>query len=90
MFNAGAHDVEKVIPNEGVEAVWSRLEYNLLHYKHWSPVWHLNRSHELGKRQSPENLMRGYSRHFAFPDHVHEDWFKNHYKSREVIIDKRI
>lgn len=89
-FGAGAHNVEKLVPNDEQETVWSRDEYKLLHYKHWSRKWHLDRSHELGARQSQENLQRRYSIHFAFPDAVHRDWFENHYKSREPIIDKRI
>lgn len=89
-FGAGAHTVDVLIPNDGQTVNWSKGEYKLLHYKHWSRKWHLDRSHELGKRQSQENLQKGYSIHFAFPDHVHTNWYETHNKDREIIVDERL
>jgi len=89
-FGAGAHNIEKLIPLPGLDVHWSKDEFKLLHYKHWSPEWHLNRSHELGKRQSQENKQRGYSTHFALPDSVHINWFNDHYAVSEPIIDRHI
>ncbi len=89
-FGAGAHALEKLVPADGREVIWSKAEYKLIHYKHWSPQWHLDRSHELAKRQSQENLRNGYSSHFALPDIVHIQWFNDHYNVSEFIKDKHI
>lgn len=89
-FGAGAHTMERLLPLPGKEVLWSKDEFKLLHYKHWSPKWHLERSHELAKRQSTENLQRGYSTHFALPDSIHEKWFNDHYAVSEPIIDRHL
>lgn len=89
-FGAGAHNIEQIVPIEGKEIAWSKDEFKLLHYKHWSPKWHLDRSHELAVRQSPENLQKRYSTHFALPDQVHINWFNDHYKASEYIIDSHL
>jgi hypothetical protein len=89
-FGAGAHNLERLIPMEGKSTNMSIHEYKLLHYKHWSDKWVINRSAELGARQSSENLQKGHSGHLLLPANAHQEWFDNHYKSREVIHDKRI
>ncbi len=90
-FGAGAHNIERITPVEGkTEIIWSRREYNLIHYKHWSRKWHLSRSAELAKRQSQENLQRGYSTHFALPEHVHTDWYNRHSNSAIPIPERRL
>lgn len=89
-YGAGAHKLDKLIPLEGKEINWGKDEFKLIHYKHWSPKWHLDRSHELGIRQSEENKRMGYSGHFAYPDSVHTNWFTTHYALSEPIIDRHI
>lgn len=90
VFGAGAHKLEKLIPHEGKTVKSSEYMYNLLHYKHWSSAWNIKRSAELAQRQSSENKSKGYSSHFALPANSHQQWFDNHYKSREVITDRRL
>jgi glycosyltransferase involved in cell wall biosynthesis len=82
-FAAGAHDVT-LTPNH--KAVWSKNEYKLLHYKHWSCEWNINRSAELGSRQSSDNKAKGHSFHFSFSKNVHEDYFQQNYNQREIIF----
>jgi len=90
IFGAGAHNVEVLIPKEGKEVVWSKEEYKLLHYKHWSSDYNIRRSAELAVRQSSENLSKGYSGHFALPATSHQQWFDDHFKVSEIIKDKLI
>lgn len=89
-FGAGAHKMERLIPKEGIEIIYSYYEYKLLHYKHWSSNYNINRSAELAIRQSKQNLSMGYSGHFALPKESHQEWFDNHNRVKEVIIDKLI
>jgi hypothetical protein len=89
-FGAGAHNMEVLTALPGVEIKWSKREYNLLHYKHWSCDYNVNRSAELAVRQSAENKQRGYSGHFALPKSSHIQWFNDHIKDSIVIVDKHI
>ena len=89
-YGEGAHRINQLVANTESKISWSNKEFNLFHYKHWSPIWHLNRSHELGKRQSTENIQRGHSTHFALPDTVHTDWFNTHYALSDYIKDSHI
>lgn len=89
-FGAGAHKMERLEKKDGTLVKDSIREYKLLHYKHWANEYNINRSAELAVRQSQENKRKGYSSHFAFSKNVHQQWFDNHYDSREVIIDKRL
>jgi glycosyltransferase involved in cell wall biosynthesis len=89
IFAAGAHSVT-VVPKEGQQVNWSKGEYKLLHYKHWSCEWNIKRSAELGARQSKENVDRKYSYHFAFPESLHRDYFNANYSQRVPIIDHRL
>ena len=84
-FAAGAHSV--LLSPAGN---WSRDEYKLLHYKHWSCDWNLNRSTELAGRQSEDNKKRNHSFHFAFPKEMHESYFDANFAQRVPITDKRI
>lgn len=88
-FAPGAHDVT-VIPKEGNKVNWSNNEFKLLHYKHWSCKWNINRSAELAARQSEDNKQKNHSFHFALPIDVHESYFKSNYEQRQPIIDKHI
>ena len=89
-FAAGAHSLDNIVPKDNVDIKWSIEEYNLLHYKHWSCKYNINRSAELGARQSEDNLQKGHSFHFSFSEDTHQKWFDDHYKVREIIKDKRI
>lgn len=88
-FAAGAHSVT-VLPLAGKQANWSRGEFKLIHYKHWSCEWNIRRSAELGARQSKENIDRKHSYHFAFPESLHRDYFNANYSQRIPIIDERL
>lgn len=90
VFGAGAHNLEILTPADGKQVNWSMHEYKLLHYKHWSSGYNIKRSAELAVRQSIENLQRGYSTHFALPENSHQQWFDDHDRSKEVIVDKLI
>lgn len=90
MFAAGAHGINTETPLPGKEMVWSRKEYKLLHYKHWSCDYNLKRSAELAVRQSPENLANRHSYHFALPESAHIGYFNQAMKDRIVITDKHI
>jgi len=86
----GAHTVHEVIPFPGKEVIWSKFEYKLLHFKHWSIDWNLKRSAELAARQSQENRTHSYSYHFSLPENVHRDFFNTHFNNRVEIIDRHI
>lgn len=88
-FAAGAHSVI-ISPKEGQIVNWSKGEYKLLHYKHWSCDYNINRSAELGARQSEDNLVRKHSYHFAFPKSVHEEYFNANFAQRVQINDSRL
>lgn len=88
-FAVGAHTVV-LTPKAGQQANWSKGEYKLLHYKHWSLEWVINRSVELASRQSIENTSRKFSYHFALPETVHRDHFNSNYEKRVPIIDSRL
>ena len=88
-FASGAHTVI-VGPFPGKQENRSIGEYKLLHYKHWSCDYNVNRSAELGARQSQDNIVHRHSFHFQFPKDVHEDYFNSNYQQRVPITDKRI
>lgn len=88
-FTAGAHQV-KVTPRFGYEMRWSKDEYNLLHYKHWSFNYSLPRSEFLATRQSQDNLKHRHSFHFSLPYDVHKDYYENGMKNRIQIEDPRL
>lgn len=88
-FAAGAHTVI-ITPKEGKTVNWSRDEYKLLHYKHWSCDWNLKRSAELAARQSEDNISKKHSFHFAFPRETHESFFNNNFDTRVVIQDRHL
>ena len=90
LFAAGAHKIDKLIPNEGIDIVWSKNEFKLLHYKHWSCKYNIDRSKELGARQSDDNKRKNHSFHFSLPEKVHIDWFNQYFANRQVIEDKRL
>lgn len=89
-FAAGAHSIDSCKLMEERELTYSLDEYKLLHYKHWSSNYNINRSAELAKRQSKDNLAKRHSFHFSLPKSVHQQWFDDHYKVSEVIIDERL
>lgn len=89
-FAPGAHTLIKLNPKIGYELNMSKNEYKLLHYKHWSCEYNINRSKELGARQSADNLKYKHSFHFSFPEQVHKDWYDKHFAMRQVIEDKRL
>lgn len=89
-FAAGAHAIESIIAKSGFTAKWSKDEFNLLHYKHWSPEWVVSRSAFLASRQSDENKKKGHSYHFAFSKEKHLEWWNEHYNLREVIQEPRL
>ncbi len=88
-FAAGAHSVI-VGAKDGLGAKWSKDTYKLLHYKHWSSDWNINRSAELGARQSNDNKARGHSFHFGFAKNIHEEYFNSNFAQRVVIVDSHI
>lgn len=88
-FAAGAHSII-LGPFPGKKENRSKGEYKLLHYKHWSCDYNINRSAELGARQSEDNLKHRHSFHFAFPRETHESYFNSNYEQRQIIVDKRI
>lgn len=89
-YAPGAHTINKLIPKEGEKVMWSKNEFKLLHYKHWSCEYNINRSKELGARQSADNLRNRHSFHFSFPENVHKDWYDKHFAIRQIIEDKRL
>jgi glycosyltransferase involved in cell wall biosynthesis len=86
-FAAGAHSI---ILGPAGKANFSISEYKLLHYKHWSCDWNLQRSGELAARQSDDNKAKGHSFHFALPTQTHLNFFNENYDRREPIVDWRI
>ena len=88
-FAPGAHAVVAA-PQPGKKILWSKNEYKLLHYKHWSCDYNVNRSAELGARQSEDNKKKRHSFHFGFSKVMHESFFDTNFAKREVIIDPRI
>lgn len=89
MFEPGAHQVS-LVPKLGQVVKWSKDQYKLLHYKHWSCHYNIMRSAELGARLSEDNKAKGHSVHFSYPKNVHEDYFKEHFDKRELIADRHI
>lgn len=81
----GIHTIHNITPSEGNIVNWSKNEYKLLHYKHWSIDWNLKRSAELSVRQSDTNKKHSYSYHFALPENVHRQFFETHYNNRIKI-----
>lgn len=89
-FAAGAHTIQSLEMKEKRNPIYSEKEFNLLHYKHWSPSWVVGRSAYLASRQSKENLEKKHSFHFAFSKEQHLKWFWDHYNVREVINEPRL
>jgi glycosyltransferase involved in cell wall biosynthesis len=88
-FAPGAHSVI-LKPLSGKQEKRSVGNYKLLHYKHWSSSYNINRSVELGARQSQDNITKGHSFHFQFPKDVHESYFNSNFEKRIPIIDIRL
>lgn len=88
-FAPGAHSVI-VKPFSDKQEKRSVADYKLLHYKHWSSSYNINRSIELGARQSQDNITKGHSFHFAFSKEVHENYFNSNFAERVIITDKRL
>lgn len=86
-FAPGAHSVT-LSPMS--RANFSKNEFKLLHYKHWSCDWNIKRSKELAARQSQDNKTKGYSFHFSFSEERHKDFFNENFNNRVVIKDSKL
>lgn len=86
----GAHSISNIIPKEGFEVVYSIKEFKLVHMKHWSLKYNIERSKYLASRQSEDNLKKRHSFHFAFSEEIHTNYFNECYNRREPLIDERL
>jgi len=89
-LSPGAHSISNIIPKEGFNLRYSIKKYKLVHMKHWSLEWNINRSKYLASRQSESNLKNKHSFHFAFSEDIHTNYFNDCYNRREPLIDKRL
>ena len=89
-FAAGAHSIDKIDCKLGNTVKMSVEEFHLLHFKHWSLEYNLNRSKFLSNRQSKDNLLKKHSYHFSFPEQQHINYYNMCFNSRTEIIDERL
>lgn len=74
-FAPGAHSILSIKAAEPDDIRWSKDEFNLIHFKHWSFDYSYHRSVYLAGRQSADNLKHRYSYHFSLPFETHLSYY---------------